>query len=732
MFFTPQILRETMKSNKQFLFIAVVGIVIMAAPVNSHAQSPDSDSDLLLQEIPTKEIPKEEPAKDLTSLESFRNGTLSKEGTRKLADRCIFAGQYQKADELFEKLLLWYPDDEEILKKAVLTYEALSNAEKALPLYDQLLQLRPKDARLTVKAARANYWTGRTPAALKLYEVVVNAGIASDTLIAEYADVLFVDKQYAKAAERYRQLLDKNGIKKKNAIDFIYKIADAGEDAEVVKLLASLEKRFPGDTDVLQTKGNVALRKNNFPEVLKINHEILRISPKNEPALLICAEIASWQKDYSTSLAYYDRLIAKGKPATDSYFREMGSREKGRVLGWMAKYSQSIAQYNSAVQAYPKNEALKAEVKAKNGYFRNAYRQAVKAYKAWIEAEPNQLEAPFDLGQLYMQQGRWKEALESYDLILSKTPEDRQATLAKQKIEVLSSMTLLRTGAEFMNITSQWKSINVDYSGFYAALSHPFQEGLTGFLDLNNKSYRFEDLKSSLDKKSISTGIEYSYRPDLLVRANIGYNKNSSITKDSYTGSFETESQPLDNFYLGLGFRQEEVIDNAQTFQSNLQRSRWKGRALYNGYRSWETGVDCDFANYSDGNTNVTAGADVAAHLLYGINRLNLTFRLQNYGFSDVTTHNYWTPVSFTTQTTGIEFRHYFNDELFLGVNDTYVTTEYHISLEPGGNVSHQIHGAVHLDWTNRFSTIIEGQYSWASITNYQDKLLKGEIRWFF
>jgi tetratricopeptide (TPR) repeat protein len=721
-----------MKSSSKFLFIAMAGMAILAAPAKTHALSPDSDNDVLVQEIPVESIPVESIPVDELSMESFRAGTLDREGIRKLADSCIAAGQFQKADELFEKLLLLYPLDEEILKKAILTYETLTNAEKALPLYDKLLKRHPKDSRLTVKAARANLWTGRTTTALKLYEMVVNAGIASDALIAEYANALFTDKQYAKAAFRYRQLVDKNGITKKSVIDFIYKIADTGEDAEVGTLLASLEKRFPGDTEVLQTKGNIALRKNNFPEVLKINQQILQISPENEPALLIWAEIASWQKDYSTSLAYYDRVIKKGKPATDSYFRQMGYREKARVLGWMAKYSQSLSQYDDAVQAYPRNEALKAEAMAKNAYFRNAYRQAVKAYKAWIVAEPNQPEAQFDLGQLYMQKGLWKEALKCYDLILSKTPEHRQATLAKQKIEVLSSMPLLRTGADFLDVKSQWKSINVTYNGFYAALSYPFQEGLTGFLNLDNKSYRFEGLDNSLDKKSISTGIEYSYLPDLLVRANIGYNRSSGVTNDTYTGSFETESQPLDNFHFALGFRQEDVIDNAQTFQSNLQRSRWKGRALYNGYRSWDAGIDYDFANYSDGNTNRTAGADVAAHLLYGTNRLDLTFRLQDYGFSDVNTHNYWTPKSFTTQTAGIEWRHYFNDELFLGVNDTYVTTKYLISFEPRGNVSHQIHGAIHHDWTNRFSTIIEGQYSWASISNYQDKLLKGEIRWFF
>jgi tetratricopeptide (TPR) repeat protein len=717
-----------MKSRHTFFFIAMAGIAVLTDPVISHAvtqkKSKNQQSKAQLKNSPSVKI----------SMGSFRDGTLDKQASLKLAAACFSAKEYNDGEEVIDTLLELYPNDELILNKAIDLFLSAQNAEKALPLFDQLLKIDPKNTQLTTKAARAYSWTGRWETALKLLDSVVNAGDTSDAIQREYADVLYNNKQYAKAAARYQKIFETNK-QKDYAIAFTYKLAAAKEYAEAGKLLNSIEKQYPRDPSVLETKANLALGRQDFSEALKISEELIKRSPKNhtnKTALLIKAEISSWQKDYKTSLANYDKLITQGDAHKSDFFQLKAYREKGRVLGWMAKYGQATAVYDEAVRAYPQSEGLKAEAKAKKNYYRNSYRPAVTAYKEWLIVEPNEAEALFDLGQLYMQNAKWRDATQTYQQMLTLMPGHQQAALAKQKTNILSSMKLLQSGAEYFNVKSEWKSINFSSTGLYTSLSYPFQDNLSGFMQLEKKSFNFESSQGSISQNNIMTGFEYRTLPDILVRGAYAYHANSQNVENSHTGFLETQSEPLNNIHLGLAFRREEVIDNANTFRNHLQRDRWQSRLIYDGYRNWNAGVDYDVANYSDGNSSLTTGADFTAHLLFGQKRLNLTYRLQNYGFSDVSAHNYWTPSSFTTHALGIELRNYFNDELYQGVNETYYTTSYKIIAEPASNVSHQIRATLYHDWSNRFSTSIEGQYSWATKAFYEDKLLKTDIRWFF
>jgi len=714
-----------MKSHNTFFLLTIVGLGIIANPQIGDARTKKAST--VQQTMSNKAI----------SMESFRAGSLDRLSIRTLAENSLAAGKFQDAGELFDKLVVWYPNDEKILRQATRTYLELKNAEKTISLYAKLVRQHPKDPHLNLEAARAYKWTGRFAEAQKLYAVGVDAGVASDVVINEYAEVLLIEKQYIKATARYQELLEKNKIKRESAVNAVYKLADASEYAEAEKLLTAIEKRFPGDTQALQAKANIALRKNDFPEARKISSQILQQAPDNEEAILISAEMASWEdKNYELALAEYDKLINQNKSGNKSYFKEIAYREKARVLGWLAKYTHALATYDEAIKMDPKNKALQAEAKAKREYFRGSYRLAVKAYKEWLAVEPKQQEALFDLGQMYMQANQWQKAAETYDQLLANAPEHRQAAMAKDKTTLYASNPIVTTGAEYLKVTAKYseKDVSYSYSGFYTSLSYPFKENLSGLLSINNKYYDFEN-GGSVNKQSITAGVEYKNLPDGLIRAAYTFNKNPQGVSDKHTGFIEAESEPLNNVHINAAFRREEVMDNARSFQQNITRDQWKGRVLYTGYRAWHVGADYVSADYSDGNTGITKGADITAHLISGLRELNLSYRLQDYGFSDIKgmLHDrYWTPNSFTTHTAKIDGRYYFNKERFNGVNNTYVTTAYQASFEPEGNIAHQVHAGLHHDWSNRLSTILEGQYTWATEVDYQDKLLKAQLQWFF
>lgn len=715
--------KPTMNLRNTLFFIAIACLSVLNEPSASFAATPKGTRNQD-QKTPSIQVLKD----------SFRNGTIDKRSHLDLAAACFAAREYDYAEKVTEKLLALYPKDISVLNKVIDLYLLSKNAEKTLPLYDELLVIDPNNIELAIKAAKAYSWTGRWEAALKLFDRIVSSGDTSDALQREYADVLYANKQYAKAAARVQKVFETNK-QKDYAVEFAYKLVEVKAYREASELLRSVEKQYPKDPLVLDAKANLAIGTGNLAEALKISEELIKRSPKNrinQSALLRKAEISSWQKDFPSALASYDKLIKRENVNSSNDVRLQAFRQKGRVLGWMAKYGEATSVYDEALRAYPQKRELNAEVKAKKNYYRNSTRLAMADYKEWLALEPNEFEALFDLGQLSMQNAQWNDARQTYQQMLTMMPEHKQASLASQKVNILSSMKLLQSGAEYYTVDSQWQSINFSSSAYYTSLSTPIGEDFAGFLQVANKSYSFKKSQGDITQKNVMGGFEYRKLPDFLVRGAYGFHSNSGNMKNSDTGFLETQSEPLNNIHLGIAFRREEVIDNEETFRSHLQKNRWQSRLLYDGYRNWNAGVDYDVANYSDGNSSSTTGADVTAHLLFGAKRMSLTYRMQNYGFSDVTPHTYWTPSSFTTNALNIELRNYFNKELFQGVNETYYSSSYKIIAEPDNNVSHQIRAALYHDWSNRLSTSIEGQYSWATKAFYEDKLLKTDIRWFF
>ena len=734
----------------------------MAAPAKGYAVSPNSDMVASRASV------------DKISMDAFKAGALDRQETLNLANICLASGESRNAEEVANKIVLLFPNDEDILRVAIQIFEKISQSEKALPLYERLRVMRPNDTKLNLEAARCYYWTGRYLQSLNIYESVINSGYGNDLILSQYADVLYRDKQYSKAVVNYRELWKKGLLQKNYSINFVRALMGAGEQAESAKVLDSLAKLYPGDNEVLQATADasfaikeyeraaklyrelivnkpadltvntwiadVAMARSDYPEVIKINKEILELSPENQNAMLTIARASSWHGDYSTALVYYDKLIASSNP--DPLY----SREKARVLGWMGDQRSSLSLYDSTLGSYPQNRALKAEAEAKKNYYSNTYRPAVRAYKAWLVAEPKQPEALFDLGQFYIQNGRWKEAIETYDELLTEAPDHRQAALARQKAKVTSSMINSNIGAEYFSAHSSQGKIDsrktdVSFTSFYTSISYPFQDRLTGFVNLNSKSYHFEDdLQTpvidpkTLQSNSIMLGLEYRNLPDILLRGGYGFHHNPSYLRDTQTGFLETESQPLNNLHLGLSYHKEDVIANFTTLQKRLQTNHWQGRLVYDGYRRWQAGIDYAIDHYSDSNSSVTTGLDITANLLYDPQRLSVTYRLQEYGFGSdrLPKADYWTPSSFTTHTAGIEWQQYLNKERFQGANAAYYTAAFRMSLEPGGNVSHQIHAGLHRDWSNRFSTSLDAQYTWDTTSSiYEDKIIKAEFKLF-
>jgi len=232
--------------SRSIIFIALASVSIMAFPFKFRAAG--SYSGISVQSASATTI----------SMETFRAGTLDRQGTLDLASKCLAAGQSMDELEIANKIVALYPNDEEVMRMSIRLFVNASQSEKALPLYEQLRSRFPDDIKLTLDAARAYSWAGRLAESQNLFNLVISSGNSNDLILSQYASVLYENKQYAKAVVQYRELWKKGSLQKKQAINFVYALMASGKQEESVKQLDSLAKLYPGDNEVLQATADVS------------------------------------------------------------------------------------------------------------------------------------------------------------------------------------------------------------------------------------------------------------------------------------------------------------------------------------------------------------------------------------------------------------------------------------------------------------------------------------------
>ena len=105
------------------------------------------------------------------------------------------------------------------------------------------------------------------------------------------------------------------------------------------------------------------------------------------------ADVLSWDKQYDASSKLYDELLSQRE--------EQALRlQKARVLGWARRYGSALKEYQNILDI-KYDEKVDLEMKAKKAYWDNRTITAIDNYKELIEKDTENLEAMFDLAQVY-------------------------------------------------------------------------------------------------------------------------------------------------------------------------------------------------------------------------------------------------------------------------------------------------------------------------------------------
>jgi len=676
-------------------------------------------------------------------------------GNRNIAIELVkalgYGGNLDQAIQLLNNLEKRYPKDSEIKHLYATVFETNQKFEQAREYYVYLLEQKPADDMIKLKIADISSWIGDYSTSIDYYGQVLAKQPENIPLKTKLADVYFGAGNYIDAISFYNELGINPEVDKRRTENLGYSYLNIKQFEEAIDIFSRLLKYYPDDIEAkvalantLYASGDIDKAREEFKKIIEqspkdtrsamklaeilaaeqhyeegisVCRQILLKEPHNKTAQLWLARILSWDKQYDESLKVYEDIIQ----ADSDWLTPR--REKARVLGWTRKYEKSIEEYQKVIANNPDDSVVIDEKKAKYGLYNYYDKQALKYYDRWLESEPDNLEALYDLGQIYSRQSKWEDAGKMYRRVLDIFPNHFMADQALKKVDIHSNNIKFKTGFEFFEADSGGRDIDKRYWNVFASLRKPLNEKYYLTLHQNNTWYDFSRLKQ-IYRQRFLIKLEYFNKPDFWASANYAHSIFSGQEGVRNTFGGEINLKPSDPWQVVLSHQRREIVDNSFTFENQLYRDDYKLRTIYRPERRVSLGGDYMRSNYSDGNIRDEYGFDVSYYLLYEPRSLRAIYRYEHYGFDrqDVT---YFTPSSFHSHILGLQWKHFLNkEELFWGANDTFYTLGYETRFDYNSEheVGHKIKVGFGHDWNNRCTSRIE----WSK-TVYETSSVYGE-----
>ncbi|MBN2106568.1 MAG: tetratricopeptide repeat protein, partial [Deltaproteobacteria bacterium] len=373
-----------------------------------------------------------------------------------------------------------------------------------------------------------------------------------------------------------------------------------------------------------------------------------------------------------------------------------------------------------------------AELAAKQAFYNRFDIAGAQAYRDWLAVEPDDLEALYDLGQVYSRQEQWDKARPMYERTLELLPAHFRARQSLEKLALVSTRPFMDGGFEIADAKSSSRSVDRHYTLYYAALRLPVTQDFAVRLRQEQASYHFSDL-DHVRRRTDTAVLEYCAKPHFWGRAGYSYNAYSDGIENSHTFFEEANFRPHDMAVVTLSHNRRDVIENSRTLRRDLQKDDYLGRLDFTPQRRLALGADYQYSNYTDSNNRRAYGADLSYWITFEPTSLMFFYRYEQYAF-DKRKNDYFSPACFHYNKLGLEFRQFLNrEELFWGINETYVSFRYWLIYEPHSQRGHAFYADFHHDFTSRLAAHVECRRTlYEDQSMYKDQQITGYLRYRF
>lgn len=451
--------------------------------------------------------------------------------------------------------------------------------------------------------------------------------------------------------------------------------------------------------------------------------KVLEIEPDNLEAKKKLADVMSWDKRYIEAVELYDEVLSEKEDVEVRL-------QKAHILGWTRKYSESLEEYKKILDI-KHDEPIELEMNAKKAYWNNRVKHAILCYKQLIEKDGQNVEAMFDLSQIYCYQSMWKDAIREFERILETTPLHFRANDGLKKADLMSKHISLESGYEFFEADSQDRINDIKRHTFFNRLLFPINYNIqikTGY-NLTNRS--FSDFGDVLENEG-RVGFTYLERPDWWINGFYNFIEYNKGIDTMHTFGADLNLRIFDIGVSSFSFERERLENSSKVIREGFYRDTYKGRLDFDVNRRLKLGTDYLYSNYSNDNYKNELGTDMLFYLSFDPTRLTINYR---YFFRDFdrTADEYFSPRDFSTHKITINWRHFLNkEEIYFGADDLYYDLKYDISVDSGDIVSHKFSAEFNWDITKKLQFNIKGSITNSSADVYEDKSAVAAIKYYF
>lgn len=605
------------------------------------------------------------------------------------AERCLWAKQYDAAQTVLAPLVDTDKPDPRALRMyadALLWSDA---AAEAYPYYARLLVLEPEDVALRRTVAETAMAAQAHAEALAAYEHLLRLTPDDATLHTESIRALYLTGQKDAAFSRVADALD----------------------------------RHPRHAPLARLGADMALERHDYPHAIEWYRRALEFGDTEHETRLRLARVLSWNQNYREAQTEYDALIAT-HPDDVSL-----QREQARVYGWARQYRKALDAYDRILAARDGPEPVRLERIAKHAFYRGHDRKAIRAYDDLIEKEPDNLEAHFDLGQVYSRQSMWKKARRQYEAVLQIEPGHLRAPQALDKVNRHALGFDLESGYRYDRRESTGQMTDMRTQTVPMSLHTWIREAwcLTYHHELEH--YAFES-GWSVPAQQIRGQIQTPPNALWDVQAGGGIRQLGRGVRDEWLYNLRGRLRLAGLAFLDVSSRRVAFYENEATLRNGLYQLRHDARATLRANDNLSATGWAQVGNLSDNNLRLESGAEGQWKVIPEPYRLTLTWRSTWYGYT-ATREAYFTPSYFYEHWIFADWRHYLSrEELFWGSRRTYYEVGYGTGFDKNREWGHVIRGGAYSDVRPWLSVGAQVHFRLGKV--YREQRVEGTVRLLF
>ncbi|WP_167375023.1 tetratricopeptide repeat protein [Prosthecochloris sp. GSB1] len=310
--------------------------------------------------------------------------------------------------------------------------EVLAWQKKYILALDQIGLLQKSgisDSSLLEFKADVLSWNRQYEDAVRDYLELYEAGKGGDDVFEKLKDIIAFSLWDGKRLDFYLEILDRDAFAEEDSLKFLLARSFAGnrryEDAK--EILEKLHLQSPSDKRIalqyVSVLENLDLPKKTYAVI----ERCLESNPEDRKLLERYAAVAEAFGDAETALDVYYRLLAAFPE--DSLFR----LKTARTLVWAGRYGDALPLYKGLVDSGEANQDFHDEYVGL--LFREKkYREIVRFYKSRFRAADLAKADAFRLADAYLAMNDRFSALEVYEQLQRRFPEDREVVLGLARV----------------------------------------------------------------------------------------------------------------------------------------------------------------------------------------------------------------------------------------------------------------------------------------------------------